>query len=92
MRKITNARISKILSFQNKQTIIQEGNINKIRKSIKVLQNITRNSYESSLFFDIINNPVEDFMSEKSDNKDKDDEVQVDMMPKSKLNEKVCRI
>lgn len=80
------------MSFQNKQTIIQEGNINKIRKSIKVLQNITRNSYESSLFFDIINNPVEDFMSEKSDNKDKDDEVQVDMMPKSKLNEKVCRI
>lgn len=57
-----------------------------------MLQNITRNSYESSLFFDIINNPVEDFMSEKSDNKDKEDEVQVDMMPKSKSNEKVCRI
>lgn len=39
---------------------------------MNVLKNITRNSYESSLFFDIIHNPVEDFVSEHSDNEDID--------------------
>lgn len=44
----------------------------------------------------MLNNPVEDFMSEKSNNeskyKDEDDEVVIDKISKSKPTEKICRI
>ena len=73
-----------------------EEHINKLKKNMKVLKSISRNSYESSLFFDMLNNPVEDFMSERSNNeskyKDEDDEVVIDKISKSKPTEKICRI
>ena len=56
------------------------------------------NSYESSLFFDMLKNPVEDFLSDNSnksnhnDDAIDDDEVCIEKMTRNKNDEKVCRI
>jgi len=60
-----------------------------------MLQTIPKQSYESSLFFDMMSKPVEDFISEPesiAEDKYKDDEVVVDLIEKNTIDEKVCRI
>ncbi len=69
--------------------------MNQLKKSLKILQTIPKQSYESSLFFDMMNKPVEDFMSERSsqaEDKYKDDEIVVDLVEKEPTEDKVCRI
>lgn len=80
-----------------KRHATENGNITKLKKSIKVLQSISRNSYESSLFFDMLNNPVEDFLSSDSDEAHKkykqlDNDITIEKVGKGKTAEKICRI
>lgn len=79
----------------HRQTLTHEDNINKLRKSLRVLQSIPKQSYESSLFFEMLQNPIEDFESQNSNEQEKEkaeDEVVIDKIQKGKSSEKICRI
>lgn len=74
--------------------LTQEDNINRLRKSINILKNINKNSYESSLFFELAKNPIDEFASQNSENEENErikngvytDRVHI------KPSDKVCRI
>ena len=69
-------------------------NVQKLQKRLTVLQTIPKHSYESSLFFDMMSKPVEDFMSDHSSYEEdafREDEVVIDKVDKN-TEEKVCRI
>jgi len=78
---------------------VDDRNVASLRKSLNILQNIPKKSYESSLFFDMLEKPVEDYMSEQDsddgnnvDNKYKDTEITIDRVSKLKVADKICRI
>lgn len=64
-----------------------------MQKSLRILQSIPKHSYESSLFFEMMSKPVEDFMSHaSSDDNNNKDEVVYDTIGKENPEEKCCRI